>query len=258
MTEEHEKHSAHHAASSEGLGRAEGNKSVSPLFYFAIAALVVLLAFNQFQISSVSNQVALYAAAAPRISNPSSGGVAAQDSGSSANLQAIADRIIPTGVPAIYGKELGVSFDDPVGGLPILAKLDTSIALDAEQTKRYTRIALQISCEYCCGADSIVFPDGKAACGCQHSYAMRGLAKYLVTKHGTEFSDDQILEEMGKLKTLYFPKQILTKALSFASAGMDANINTIDLTSNKYRNFKPSSSSGAAGIANAPDMVGGC
>jgi len=85
---------------------------------------------------------------------------------------------------------------------------------------------------------------------------MRGLAKYLVAKHGSEYSDEQILEQLGKWKTLYFPKQILSKAVSFASAGMEANINTIDLTSNKYRNFKPSTSS--TQVAGAPDMVGGC
>jgi len=81
---------------------------------------------------------------------------------------------------------------------------------------------------------------------------------------------------MGKWKTLFFPKQIISKAVSFASAGKD--INTIDLTSNKFLGFKPPASvqNAPAGgetqaemnarmhpdqvqaVANAPDMVGGC
>ena len=176
--------------------------------------------------------------------------------------------MIPKGVPTIYGPELKVTFDDPITSMAILAKLDDGNGMaDATMNARYVKIASMIACEYCCGATTLVASGGQAACGCAHSYAMRGLAKYLISKHGKEYTDDQILAELGKWKTMFFPKQHILKAVEFANAGKD--INTIDLTSNKFRGFKaaaaaPATSSGAAsgsgvsGIANLPNMVGGC
>ena len=157
------------------------------------------------------------------------------------NAPQLNTEILPKGVPRIYGAELGVSYDDVSASnqqkadatIAKLGQLDNRIKLDAEQNTRYTKIALQISCEYCCGADSIIFANGQPACGCQHSYAMRGVAKYLVTKHPTEFTDDQILEEMAKWKTLFFPGQISEKAERLQEKGIETNY--INLASNKYR-----------------------
>ena len=115
-----------------------------------------------------------------------------------------ASEIIPKGIPEVYGKELGVSYDDVSAATPqkaditinILGNLDITITLTGADLQRYIDIASQISCEYCCGAESIIFSDGEAACGCAHSYAMRGLAKYLLKNHGAEYTDDGILEEL--------------------------------------------------------------
>ena len=115
--------------------------------------------------------------------------------------------------------------------------------------QRYIDIGLQISCEYCCGADSIIFSNGKAACGCAHSYAMRGLAKYLIKNHGTEFTDDEILEELGKWKVLFFPGIHETKAAVLKSKGIE--LNYINLASNKYRGIE-------TGQQSSSGMVGGC
>ena len=60
---------------------------------YLIAALVVLVLFNQWQISSLNNL------------SPSSG------LSSGGSLQAISD-VIPTGIPLVYGAEVGVSYDD--------------------------------------------------------------------------------------------------------------------------------------------------
>ena len=245
--------------------------------YSALALLVLVLAFNQYQISSLSNQILLYSAPAL-----SSGGSAVQQSSSGASsgasLQAVVDRVIPKGVPDVYGSELSVSYDKPVESLTILGKLDGDLyptgtlkfsMLDADAQKRYVAMGKMIACEYCCGATELVFSNGQPACGCQHSAAMRGLAMYLLSKH-PDMSDDKILEEMAKWKILFFPKQHVSKAVSFASAGMDSNINALDLASNEFRDFKPSqaasgsagassgSASSAGALANAPDMVGGC
>ena len=182
---------------------------------------------------------------------------------SQVSLESIAAKVIPTGVPKIYGAELGVTFADPVNSMAVLAKMDDGNGMpDKTMNARYVKIGSQIACEYCCGANTLVFETGQAACGCAHSYAMRGLAKYLISKHGAEYTDEQILEELGKWKTMFFPKPILTKAVEFATAGKD--INTLDLTTNKFRGFKApaaapatSGSSGVANIANLPNMVGG-
>ncbi len=171
--------------------------------------------------------------------------------------------VSPKGIPGIYGAELGVSFDDVSPTDPqkadetiaVLSAFDQEksgkfIGLQGEKLGRYIKIASQISCEYCCGAESIIFPGGQAACGCAHSYSMRGLAKYLLEKHPDEFTDDQILEEMGKWKTLYFPGALSQKAQALKDNGIE--LNYINLASNKYRGIEKGAGQGGGA------MVGGC
>ena len=174
--------------------------------------------------------------------------------------------VIPKGVPSIYGSELGVSYDDVNSANPQkadatirkLALQDVNIKLSGDQLQRYIAIAGQISCEYCCGAPSIIFTAdtgqykaGDAACGCAHSYAMRGVAKYLITKHGNEFTDEQILEEMGKWKTLFFPGPITQKAQILQQNGIE--LSYMNMASNKYRDIETASST-----SDGTGMVGGC
>ncbi len=205
-----------------------------------------------------------------------------------AELSPLAAKIIPTGIPAIYGKELGVSFDDVSVNNPEsadatikrLGALDNSIQLSGAKLERYVNIASNISCEYCCGAKSVIFtkeddaalaaqiqaavasgkitaaqaaqyqrPAGTAACGCAHSYAMRGLAKYLLAEHGDEYTDEQILEELGKWKVLFFPGVHEAKAQVLESKGIE--LNYINLASNKYRGIEK-------GQSGDGKMVGGC
>ena len=168
-----------------------------------------------------------------------------------------ASDVIPTGVPEIYGSELKISYDDVSAATPqkadatigIMSKYDKSLTLSGDDLQRYIDITTQISCEYCCGAASITFKDGKPACGCAHSYAMRGLAKYLITEHGNEYTDDEILAELGKWKVLFFPGIHETKAAALKS--QDIEINYINLASNKYRGIEKGTSSSGG-------MVGGC
>ena len=149
--------------------------------------------------------------------------------------------IIPKGVPRIYGNELGVGYDDISASnqqkadstIRKLGILDQQISLSGKDLEKYISIASQISCEYCCGVDSIIFSDGKPACSCAHSFAMRGLTKYLIKYHGNEYSNDEILEELGKWKTLFFPSQTTQKAKVLQEKGID--LGYINLASNKYR-----------------------
>jgi hypothetical protein len=165
--------------------------------------------------------------------------------------------VMPTGTPETYGKELGIAYDGVSANNPgladntigIMANLDRTLTLTGNDLERYINIVTQISCEYCCGAKSIIFDDGKPACGCAHSYAMRGLAKYLIQNHGDDFNDNEILEELGKWKTLFFPGQMQAKASVLKEKGVEFNY--INLASNKYRGIEKGALAGGG-------MVGGC
>lgn len=169
-----------------------------------------------------------------------------------------ASDIIPTGTPAVYGEEIGISYNDVSSNNPRLADATIKkmtafedMELNSEQMARYIKVAGAISCEYCCGADSIIFENGGRACGCAHSYAMRGLGKYLITEH-PEMSDDDILTELGKWKVLFFPGIHEQKAQVLESQGIDST-NYINLASNAYRGIEKGQASGSSG-----GMVGGC
>jgi len=197
-----------------------------------------MLAFNSYQINQMTNLQVIGATASTALTN----------------------NVLPTGTPKVYGAELSVNFDDvspsnPRGAdatIQKLANLDRTIALTEAQNQRYVDILYNnedgISCEYCCGARSVITATGQAACGCAHSYAMRGLAKYLITEHGDEYTDDEILEEVAKWKTLFFPGQTQLKAEIMEEQGIPTNF--INLASNKYRGIEQGKSGGG--------MVGGC
>ncbi len=167
--------------------------------------------------------------------------------------------IIPVGIPEVYGSELSLSYDDvspldPSGAdraINRMAELDMQIELEGENLERYVSILYEkeggISCEYCCGARSIIFENGEPACGCAHSFAMRGIAKYLITEHGNEMSDEDILKEVGKWKVLFFPEIHQQKAYALEEEGLSADY--ITLTTNTYRGIEDGSQGG---------MVGGC
>ncbi len=158
-----------------------------------------------------------------------------------AKFQEAVARIMPKGMPPVYGGEMQISFDRPEEAIVALSKYDGGWATGAnaikfadlgeEEKQRYLKIGTSIACEFCCGAKTMVAKDGEAACGCAHSAAMRGLAKYLLKNHAAEFSDEQILEEVVKVKTLSFPKQMVERALSLEAKGQSINSVTQSLPS---------------------------
>ncbi len=172
-----------------------------------------------------------------------------------------ASEILPTGIPLVYGNELKIRYDDVTASNPqssdttisVMADIDRSETLTGEDLDRYIDVLYNlengISCEFCCGARSVIRNDGTSACGCAHSFAMRGLAKYLIKFHGDEFSDEEILEEVAKWKVLFFPGIHETKAAVLKSEGIELNF--INLGSNKYRGIEEGQQSGGG-------MVGGC
>lgn len=220
----------------------------STILHSLLVLLVLVMAFNQYQIMTLYN-IEIETASNTQSTSDASASVAS-DTGAS-----LTD-IIPTGTPEIYGDEIEISYDDASANTPELAdetiaKLaayDRQLTLQEDDLDRYISIAGSISCEYCCGADSIIFSNGQAACGCAHSYAMRGLAKYLITYHGEEYTDEEILEELGKWKVLFFPGIHEQKAAALAEQGIE--LNYINLASNKYRGIEQGATGGS--------MVGGC
>src|SRR3989338_4936598 len=111
-----------------------------------LAILILLVANNQVKLNNMSEMSATGFAVAT-------------------GVQTAAASVIPTGIPEVYGNELGVSYDDispydqQKADLTIrkLAYLDQNIELNQQELQRYINIGLKISCEYCCGADSIIF-----------------------------------------------------------------------------------------------------
>ncbi|MBI2131093.1 hypothetical protein HYU10_04985 [Candidatus Woesearchaeota archaeon] len=228
--------------------------SMTKIVYGLLIGVVLMGLFNSYGLSMVgaSGMGSMQGAiVAPQAAQP------AQTQTSAAAAVKGPD-VIPKGIPEIYGKELGVSYDDVSAAdqakaevtIKKLGVLDQKLKLSGAGKERYISIASQISCEYCCGVESIIFKNGEAACGCAHSFAMRGLAKYLILNHANEYTDDQILEELGKWKTLFFPAQITQKAAVLQSKGIE--LNYINLASNKYRGAEKEAGSSAG------SMVGGC
>lgn len=227
-----EKHSEEEKDKSSGS--SSGPKSNTE-FYVQLAAIVILAGLLMYSLGQQS---------AGLTGGAIIGSVSASD-------------VIPTGVPAVYGSELGISYDDVNPNDPrladrtieVLGNLDRTTTLTGSDLERYIGIVSQISCEYCCGAKSVIFENGQPACGCAHSYAMRGLGKYLVQNH-PEMTDEEILSEIGKWKVLFFPGIHEQKAQALESQGIDSK-NYVNLASNKYRGIEKGQSSGGG-------MVGGC
>lgn len=202
----------------------------------ALALAAVLMAMNAYNLSAITTQ-------------PEK---AIIDYGEAA----VSDEIIPKGEPS-YGQEIQFSYDDidpydqqkANAAIARLAQYDRQISLNPADNERYVKILYKdkggISCEYCCGARSVIFQNGQPACGCAHSYAMRGLAKYLLTE--TDMTDEEILTEVAKLKVLFFPAQSQQKAAAMQAQGIE--VGYLSLATNENRGLEQGISGG---------MVGGC
>ena len=147
--------------------------------------------------------------------------------------------IFPTGTPE-YGAELGVSFDDPVGSLDTLSKMYRGLKAETEKNnpqgfQKFMNLAKKpvgISCEYCCGLGPIgIDNNGNSACCCQHNPALLSIALYLSAY--TDYNDGEILREVMRWKTLFFPKDMINLGMTVAGGDTSA-------------------------LTNLPGMVGGC
>lgn len=148
--------------------------------------------------------------------------------------------MFPTGTPE-YGETLGVSFDDPVDSLSKLANMYNGLKSEVknnnpEAFNRFVNLASNpkgVSCEYCCGVGPIgADKNGNSRCGCQHNPALLSVALYLSAY--SDYSDAEILREVMKWKTLFFPKNMIELGISLGGGNAQT---TLD---------------------NLPGMVGGC
>ena len=238
----------------------KNNKSVKLLFRGLAALSFILLLVNQMQIAAIAKVMNIQSL--PSLSVNSAiklSGDLAQDA---------AKVILISGIPKVYGAELNVEYAHPSQAglmnqmIDRLAVFDPTygrqkIRLSGEPLNRYIDIGLRIACEYCCSAQTMVTSEGQAACGCAHSQAMRGLAAYLLQNHGSEYTNDQILQELARWKGLFFPKQMMQKYISQVNSGqysadMAALVMGLKVKSNSGQNAPlPTDLS-------LPDMSGGC
>lgn len=228
---------------------------VSPTTYILIALLISLMAMNQYLLYSLN-----------------AGAPASTASSSSPNLQLTGDPtsdavnlIISRGVPPVYGSELGVSFDNVVPSMNVLASLDPTygsnkISLSGADLQRYIKIGTTptMTCEFCCGAKTMVFQDGSAACGCAHSQAMRGVAAYMIKNHGSEVTDEQIMQQVAKWKAMYFPKQMVARFLDESKTGQYTPDIASILLGVDTAKLNITGADLSKSLGNAPNMVGGC
>jgi len=112
-----------------------------------------------------------------------------------------------------YGQQAGVSFDDPITAQNLWAK-GRAIQLSPQEEQRWGRIVNSFTCDYCCGSPQN--PTIITRCGCAHSLAAQGMAKWFIKNYGSSYSDEEIYGEMARWYALWYPgptvKRILLEA----------------------------------------------
>jgi len=255
--EEKENNVTHHVHHEHHKKHKKERLMSKPLIALMTVAVLVIL-FNQFQINSVSAMLGGGIKTNSQRTSLFSGGsnkdladINIEELKSTAHtIQAVYQLegldsegvmavMFPTGTPD-YGEELGVSYDEPVESLAVLARMYRGLKAEVEKNnpegwQRFMNLALKpvgISCEYCCGLKAIgIRQDGSSSCGCQHNPALLTVALYLSAY--TDYSDGEILREVMNWKTLFFPKNMIELGTSLAGGDTSA-------------------------LENLPGMVGGC
>lgn len=129
--------------------------------------------------------------------------------------QDLVNNIIPKGTPW-YGPEAGVSFDDPVTAQKLWAK-GRAIQLSPEEQQRWDRIVNSFTCDYCCGSPQQ--PTIITRCGCAHSEAAQGMAKWFIKNYGDKYADEEIYGEMARWYALWYPGPTVKRIAQELDAG---------------------------------------
>ncbi len=124
-------------------------------------------------------------------------------------VQDLLNNIVPTGTPW-YGEEAGASFDDPIAAQHKWATY-RSLQLTSAEQDRWNRIVNSFTCDYCCGSPQN--PTIITRCGCAHSSAAQGMAKWFVKYYGGSYSDEEIYGEMARWYALWYPKGTIERII---------------------------------------------
>ncbi len=220
-----------------------------------VAALMI--GVNQYLLTTINHALGVKSELTPLLRLVNAG---------NARGTSLADIVWSKGMP-FYSQELGVSYDTVVESLPKLAALDPTygsakIILTDDQKKRYVKIGMtdKMTCEFCCGAKTLVFANGEAACGCQHSQAMRGILAYMIQKYPDK-SDDEMMREVARWKALFFPNQMMTRAQEQLASGQytpDFAALVLGLNEKTLKQLGAEGPVTAPSSIPQPNMVGGC
>ena len=131
----------------------------------------------------------------------------------------------------------------------------------SEEEKRWQKLTSVFTCDFCCGGPNSVTTI--AQCGCAHSYAWQGMAKFFI-KYYPQYTDEQILGEMTKWKALWYPQGMIQDYLVYtgqqdASAlthGGSVGIRQQFLQ--QAPNAQQQTHASATPLSDLPSMVGGC
>lgn len=183
--------------------------------------------------------------------------------------------VVPTGTPSYIlegpgsEKVKGATFDDPITSQKVWASLlgsrrfgtANAIQLTPEEEQRWQRLTSVFTCDFCCGGPNSVTTINR--CGCAHSYAWQGMAKFFI-KNYPEYTDEQILGEMTKWKGLWYPQGMIQDYLVYTGQ-QPATILTHGGSIGIRQQFLQQAPSGqhqtqatATPLDELPSMVGGC
>ena len=215
---------------------------IENIFMFAIMLAAVLLIFNQVQISAISEAFGGESVSGAFTYSGSSGSVELSsvdvttitstpmavasvfpELNGMKDSNEIMNFMVPSGTPEYSEVMGGITFDDPVSSMEYLAKWFRSLsqevrANDMDTWKRYVAMASEprgVSCEYCCGLGATgADKNGNSVCGCKHNPALLGLTLGLMKN--TDYTDAEVLREVMKWKTMFFPKNMVEVAMQVA------------------------------------------
>ena len=183
--------------------------------------------------------------------------------------------VVPTGTPfyVLQGENAqkikGVSFDDPLTSQKVWASLlgsrrfgtANTIQLTPEEEKRWQRLTSVFTCDFCCGGPNSVTTINR--CGCAHSYAWQGMAKFFI-KYYPDYTDEQILGEMTKWKGLWYPQGMIQDYLVYTgqqSANILTHGGSVGIKQQFLQqapNSQQQTQASATPLSDLPSMVGGC
>ncbi len=183
--------------------------------------------------------------------------------------------VVPIGTPfyVLQGggaeKIKGVTFDDPITSQKVWASLlgsrrfgtANAIQLTPEEEQRWQKLTSVFTCDFCCGGPNSVTTISR--CGCAHSYAWQGMAKFFI-RYYPNYSDEQILGEMTKWKGLWYPQGMIQDYLVYTGQ-QPATILTHGGSVGIRQQFLQQAPSTqqqthatATPLDDLPSMVGGC